>query len=127
MTSEQAVQGRRWRGVEIFHLVRRRPGTRVIVRAAGNPDARSINSVSNAIITIADGIQKDPALVARIDGWVTETACYLVERYRGDVADIIAETVAGWDPAVTSERIELAVGPDLQYIRINGTFKPRIS
>jgi uncharacterized membrane-anchored protein YjiN (DUF445 family) len=44
-----------------------------------------------------------------------------VEKYRGDVAEIIAETDAGWDPNVTSERIELAVGPDLQYIRINGT------
>ena len=92
-----------------------------IVKAAENPDARSLDSVARAITSIADSVGRDPELIARIDGWVTETACYLVEKYRGDVADIIAETVAGWDPAVTSERIELAVGPDLQYIRINGT------
>jgi uncharacterized membrane-anchored protein YjiN (DUF445 family) len=92
-----------------------------IVRTAENPDARSLDSIGRAITSIAEGARNDPELVARIDGWVTETACYLVEKYRGDVAEIIAETVAGWDPAVTSERIELAVGPDLQYIRINGT------
>jgi uncharacterized membrane-anchored protein YjiN (DUF445 family) len=92
-----------------------------VVRAAENPDARSLDSIARAIVSIAENVENDPELIERIDGWVIETACYLVEKYRGDVADIIAETVAGWDPAVTSERIELAVGPDLQYIRINGT------
>jgi uncharacterized membrane-anchored protein YjiN (DUF445 family) len=92
-----------------------------VVRAAENPDARSLDSIARAIVSIAEGVENDPELIEKIDGWVTETACYLVEKYRGDVAEIIAETVAGWDPNVTSERIELAVGPDLQYIRINGT------
>jgi len=34
---------------------------------------------------------------------------------------LIAQTVAGWDPAATSQRFELAVGRDLQFVRINGT------
>ncbi len=92
-----------------------------IVRTAENPDARALNSITDAIVRVADGARKDPVLLARIDGWVIETACYLVEKYRGDIANVISDTVAAWDPAVTSERIELAVGPDLQYIRINGT------
>jgi uncharacterized membrane-anchored protein YjiN (DUF445 family) len=37
------------------------------------------------------------------------------------VAELIAHTVRGWDPTATSERIELAIGRDLQFIRINGT------
>jgi uncharacterized membrane-anchored protein YjiN (DUF445 family) len=34
---------------------------------------------------------------------------------------LIANTVEGWDPNDTADRIELQVGRDLQFIRINGT------
>lgn len=44
-----------------------------------------------------------------------------IEQHRHEVADLIAQTVAGWDPEATSKRLELAVGRDLQYVRINGT------
>jgi uncharacterized membrane-anchored protein YjiN (DUF445 family) len=48
-------------------------------------------------------------------------AGHLVDRYQGEVADLIAHTVTSWDPTVTSDRVELAIGRDLQFIRINGT------
>jgi uncharacterized membrane-anchored protein YjiN (DUF445 family) len=48
-------------------------------------------------------------------------ATYLVSRYQDEVADLIATTVAAWDPDITSRRVELAIGRDLQFIRINGT------
>ena len=38
-----------------------------------------------------------------------------------DIASIITDTVERWDPAETTEKIELMVGRDLQYIRLNGT------
>jgi uncharacterized membrane-anchored protein YjiN (DUF445 family) len=37
------------------------------------------------------------------------------------VSDLIAETVRQWDPELAADRIELAVGRDLQFIRLNGT------
>jgi uncharacterized membrane-anchored protein YjiN (DUF445 family) len=37
------------------------------------------------------------------------------------VGQLIAQTVSSWDPEETSRRIELLVGRDLQFIRINGT------
>ena len=46
---------------------------------------------------------------------------YVVENYRGEVGDLIATTVERWDSADTARRIELQVGRDLQFIRINGT------
>jgi uncharacterized membrane-anchored protein YjiN (DUF445 family) len=46
---------------------------------------------------------------------------FLVGRYQDEVADLIASTVSGWDPELTSRRVELAIGRDLQFIRINGT------
>ena len=48
-------------------------------------------------------------------------AGYLVERFSGDLADLVGTTVARWDTEETSRRIELQVGRDLQFIRINGT------
>ena len=53
--------------------------------------------------------------------WVTDAAVHLVSRYRHDIAGVITETVERWDPAETTEKIELMVGADLQFIRLNGT------
>jgi uncharacterized membrane-anchored protein YjiN (DUF445 family) len=56
-----------------------------------------------------------------VDEAVVDLVASVVEEYRQEVADLIAHTVAAWDPAATSQRIELAIGRDLQFIRINGT------
>ena len=69
----------------------------------------------------ASTIQNDPELQAKIDGWVERTVVYLLDQYRDEVADLISGTVARWDADDASRRIELQVGRDLQYIRINGT------
>jgi uncharacterized membrane-anchored protein YjiN (DUF445 family) len=45
----------------------------------------------------------------------------VVEQHRHEVGQLIAQTVSAWDPDETSRRIELQVGRDLQFIRINGT------
>ena len=50
-----------------------------------------------------------------------DVAVFLVERYQYDVADLITHTVQNWDAEVTTRRVELAIGRDLQYIRMNGT------
>ena len=56
-----------------------------------------------------------------MDEFVVDVAVFLVARYQDEVADLIASTVAAWDPELTSHRVELAIGRDLQFIRINGT------
>jgi uncharacterized membrane-anchored protein YjiN (DUF445 family) len=45
----------------------------------------------------------------------------MATQYAEGAADYIAATVERWDPADTSDRLELVVGRDLQFIRINGT------
>jgi uncharacterized membrane-anchored protein YjiN (DUF445 family) len=49
------------------------------------------------------------------------TGGYLAERFAGDLAALVSTTVARWDTEETSRRIELQVGRDLQWIRVNGT------
>ena len=66
-------------------------------------------------------MKQDPELLAKIDNWIVDVAKYLVDRFRDDVAGLISDTVNSWDAEATSRRIELAVGRDLQFIRINGT------
>jgi uncharacterized membrane-anchored protein YjiN (DUF445 family) len=63
----------------------------------------------------------DPALMAKVDGWIVEAAAAIIERYQDEVGALISGTVKRWDPQATSRRIELAIGRDLQFIRINGT------
>jgi len=58
---------------------------------------------------------------AKLDGWVTDTAVGLVADYKVELTSVISDTVARWDGPQTATRIELAVGRDLQFIRINGT------
>ncbi len=63
----------------------------------------------------------DPELSAKVDGWVVELVTYAVEQARDEVAALISSTVAAWDADATSRKIELQIGRDLQFIRINGT------
>ena len=57
----------------------------------------------------------------RSDRWLADSVSYLVRTYRGELAGVITETVERWDADDTSRRIELQVGKDLQFIRLNGT------
>ena len=92
-----------------------------LVKVAENPEARALDAITRALVAFGDALKNDPELLAKVEGWVIEFATDFVNRYRDDIASIISETVEKWDPQATSQRIELAVGRDLQYIRINGT------
>jgi uncharacterized membrane-anchored protein YjiN (DUF445 family) len=56
-----------------------------------------------------------------VDGWVEDTATYVVTNYRDELTATITDTVNRWDGDETARKVELAVGRDLQFIRINGT------
>ncbi|AHG91366.1 protein of unknown function DUF445 [Gemmatirosa kalamazoonensis] len=78
-------------------------------------------AVERGLVSLGNAILGDPELMAKVDGWITDAVLFAVEQYRSEVAQLIETTVAGWDPAATSRRIEIQIGKDLQYIRINGT------
>jgi uncharacterized membrane-anchored protein YjiN (DUF445 family) len=77
--------------------------------------------VAGLIREAAGLLQTDPRVRELVQRHAHGTAGYLVERFAGDVADLVGSTVARWDTEETSRRIELQVGRDLQFIRINGT------
>ncbi|MEZ3159479.1 DUF445 domain-containing protein [Microbacterium sp. BWT-B31] len=92
-----------------------------LLTSLGDSDSSLRRRMVDALAQIGDRLVTDASLQSRVDTWVTDAAVFAVERYRHDIASIITDTVARWDAAETTEKIELMVGRDLQYIRLNGT------
>lgn len=92
-----------------------------LFRYAEAPNAFAPTAIERGLVTLGEAVARDEALLARIDALIADVALHLVDRYQGEVAQLIAQTVTSWDPEVTSDRVELAIGKDLQFIRINGT------
>ena len=92
-----------------------------LLRALEDPASGLRRRATEALAEIGGRLSADPALQQRVDDRITDAAVFLVGRYRHDIASIITDTVEKWDPAETTEKIELMVGRDLQYIRLNGT------
>jgi uncharacterized membrane-anchored protein YjiN (DUF445 family) len=92
-----------------------------LLRSLADADSGLRRRAAEALAEVGQRLTTDAALQHRVDSWVTGAAVFLVDRYRHDIASIITDTVERWDPAETTEKIELMVGRDLQYIRLNGT------
>jgi uncharacterized membrane-anchored protein YjiN (DUF445 family) len=86
-----------------------------------DPDAPSPAPLERGVIAAAEAILANEALLAEIEAAIINTTVTSVERYRPEIASLIERTVAEWDAADATRRIEIAVGRDLQFIRINGT------
>lgn len=92
-----------------------------LLASLADPESALRHRAAAALADVGRRLQTEPSLQRRVDGWVTDAAVFLVERYRHDIASIITDTVERWDAEETTEKIELMVGRDLQYIRLNGT------
>ena len=57
----------------------------------------------------------------RVNTWVEDAAVHVVKNNRDEITALITETVDRWDAEETSRKIEIQVGRDLQFIRLNGT------
>ncbi|MDO9355678.1 MAG: DUF445 family protein, partial [Solirubrobacteraceae bacterium] len=78
-------------------------------------------AATSALVDLGARLSGDRMLAAKIDAWIADAAGYAVHKYRHDLASVISDTVQRWDARETTEKIELQVGRDLQFIRINGT------
>ena len=89
--------------------------------ATHDPESELRRRIDDSLTQLGGRLHDDADLQAKVDGWVQRAAGYVVTHYQGEVADLIATTVQSWDGKATGERMELQVGRDLQFIRINGT------
>jgi uncharacterized membrane-anchored protein YjiN (DUF445 family) len=94
---------------------------KLIVDGAADPDSELRRSVQSLTIRAGEALRDDPAVGAKIDDVLQRVSAHVVTHYADDVAGVISATVERWDTDETSRRLELQVGRDLQFIRINGT------
>jgi len=85
-------------------------------------DASSIkNSVSGLIQGFGNGIKEDPVMIDKINNFIKNDLLSILLNNKKVIGDLISSTVKSWDGKEVSEKLELEIGKDLQYIRINGT------
>ena len=92
-----------------------------LLTAVDDPHSELTVKFKAAVHDFGTRLLFDPELAGKVNAWIGDAAGYLVKTYRSDIAGVITDTVARWDAGETSQKIELQVGKDLQFIRINGT------
>ena len=92
-----------------------------LVESSGRPDSEFRVRTATTLARLGARLRDEPELQARVDDAIGRLVSYVVDNYRHEVTALIESTIAKWDPESTSRRIELQVGRDLQFIRINGT------
>lgn len=93
----------------------------MLLTAAEDPDSELRNRVRRGLTQLGARLMTDDALRPKVDGWARGAASYVIANYSHEITTIITDTVERWDTAETSRKVELQVGRDLQFIRINGT------
>jgi uncharacterized membrane-anchored protein YjiN (DUF445 family) len=121
------------RGEELKEEVLRHPAVRgfsasiwadvknSVLTHSEDPESEFQRRVGQAATRVGATLLENEELQDRVNSWVERSVLYVVEQYRHEVAALIETTVSAWDPEDTTRKIELQIGRDLQYIRINGT------
>jgi uncharacterized membrane-anchored protein YjiN (DUF445 family) len=94
---------------------------RTLITTSSDPTSELRIRLDNGLVQFGQKLCTDPDLKQKIDTWVERAVAHVVDNYRNEVSDLIASTVERWDADATSRKMELQVGRDLQFIRINGT------
>jgi uncharacterized membrane-anchored protein YjiN (DUF445 family) len=84
------------------------------------PSSRVRRALALTIASVGETLRADPGMRERLDA-ALEAILAEALPWRGELIRVVAEVVRKWEPRAFSDRIELAVGADLQYIRMNGT------
>jgi uncharacterized membrane-anchored protein YjiN (DUF445 family) len=92
-----------------------------LTAAAEQPESDLRKRLEQLALSTGERLVADPEMRSHVDAWVGSLARNLADRSGPEVASLIATTVERWDADETSHRLELQVGRDLQFIRINGT------
>ena len=106
--------GEWWQGV--WERIRRG-----LIGAIRNPDAATSGQLGEALAELGKALQDDPRLQLQVNRFARRTVVGGTSRYGGEIVRLVSETVKRWDARTVTDRIESAVGRDLQFIRINGT------
>ncbi|BBY17922.1 membrane protein [Mycolicibacterium litorale] len=94
---------------------------RIILESVDDPSSTLRARIADSVMRIGESLRDDAELRDKVDNWIIRGAQHIVGEYGGEITTIVTDTVERWDADEASRRIELHVGRDLQFIRINGT------
>jgi uncharacterized membrane-anchored protein YjiN (DUF445 family) len=94
---------------------------RILVESVDDPSSALRTRIADTVQHIGESLRDDADLRDKVDDWIIRGARHLVAEYGVEITAIITDTIERWDAEEASRRIELHVGRDLQFIRINGT------
>jgi uncharacterized membrane-anchored protein YjiN (DUF445 family) len=92
-----------------------------LITAARDPETALSGHLGSALGELGEALRDDPALQMQINRFARRTLVGTVSRYGDEIVRLVSETVKRWDARTVTDRVEGAVGRDLQFIRINGT------
>ncbi len=92
-----------------------------LVASLTNPDAIAPGKLAFAMKALGNRLADDAPLRAAINLHLRRAAVGLVNDYGDEIVSLVSTTVRGWDARTVTDKLETAVGRDLQFIRINGT------
>ncbi len=93
----------------------------LVLEGADDPDSDLRRSIESLIVRAGEVLRDDHAVAAKVEEALQRLTGHVVTHYGDDLTAVISTTVERWDTKETSRRLELQVGRDLQFIRINGT------
>ncbi len=88
---------------------------------AADPDSELRSRLADALVAAGWRLGSDRRLQEGVNRMVESGARALADQFHDELAGLVTGTIERWDAAETSGQLELLLGPDLQYIRINGT------
>ncbi|GLP77727.1 membrane protein [Mycobacterium antarcticum] len=94
---------------------------RIFMESVDDPTSTLRTRIADSVVNIGESLRDDASLRDKVDNWIVRAAQHLVTQYGMEITAVITETIERWDADEASRRIELHVGRDLQFIRINGT------
>ena len=103
-------------GISLWNALRR-----ALLGALREPQGPLRDRLQSELTAFAERLSADEELRQRLDGLAADAAVFAVERYGAELTTVITHTIERWDGREAARRIELHVGRDLQFIRINGT------
>ncbi len=92
-----------------------------LLKAARDPDQAMAGKFGEALRQLGATLQNDAGLASTINRFARRAAVGATASYGDQIVKLVSETVRSWDAVKITNRVEGAVGRDLQYIRINGT------
>ncbi len=94
---------------------------RALLASLRDPEGAVRVRLHDELAALGARLRDDAAFRDRLDGLAADLAVWGVDRYGREVTTVITSTIERWDGREAARRIELHVGRDLQFIRINGT------